>query len=580
MTIVDSSIFDSFNAKNLKPKQVAESFVPPSVFGDVLKRRHTLLLGPRGSGKTTLLKMLDTQTVGYWNDDLRATYPSNPDFIGVFIPADRAWHDQIELFSQDAENTHFERHFRTSLFTLHVLQYLTTAFGFITEKKPLSATEEANLVNNLSVLWQLQPLTHSLASLKTAVLLKKSELMTLGLKRSYISSSIKPELDYILNFHDAISNAIEIFDNTTQKSSGDKKWALLFDELELAPKGLLNFLINLTRDCNEKLILKLSLAPYTTEFSEETGVHASQDGQDFDVLNLWYAKKDIEKNKFCESLLEKMLERHSITDISSVDMLGSTDMSDVEKENMLEEILNIDNALAKYLDNRNIKDTKGDERAAKYRKPFPIIRARHEFLTKENMQHRSRKAIPHMYAGKESMFNMVEANPRWFIGIFNPLVNEFANTRKKLDKRKQLELISKAQDKFVSLLKNLPISSQSQTTAKGIDELLEHIGNYLSKGVMSSEFNPEPPLSFVVDNALPEPVLSGIGSAINAGALILVDTPRNTVTTDNLYGMRLRISYLLASKYKLPLILGKSISLSKILGDRNQNQSTGQSDLF
>ena len=52
------SIFESFNARALEPADVARTFIPPDHYSDVLKRAHTLVVGPRGSGKTTILKML------------------------------------------------------------------------------------------------------------------------------------------------------------------------------------------------------------------------------------------------------------------------------------------------------------------------------------------------------------------------------------------------------------------------------------------------------------------------------------------------------------------------------------------
>jgi ABC-type uncharacterized transport system ATPase subunit len=53
------AIFGALNARYLKPRQIAEGFVPPPRFDELCNRGHTQLIGPRGSGKTTLLRMLD-----------------------------------------------------------------------------------------------------------------------------------------------------------------------------------------------------------------------------------------------------------------------------------------------------------------------------------------------------------------------------------------------------------------------------------------------------------------------------------------------------------------------------------------
>src|SRR4051812_44087591 len=85
------SIFESFNARPLDPAQVANTFVPSTPFEDLLKRRHTLIVGPRGSGKTTLLKMLQLDALRAWKHIEADRYRGLIDFTGVFIPTDISW---------------------------------------------------------------------------------------------------------------------------------------------------------------------------------------------------------------------------------------------------------------------------------------------------------------------------------------------------------------------------------------------------------------------------------------------------------------------------------------------------------
>lgn len=90
------SVFETFNAKNLRPEQVARTFVPSSNFESLAMRRHSIVVGPRGSGKTTLLKMLQPEALDNWSHDEATRYRAAIDFTGVFVPTDRVWKEQIE----------------------------------------------------------------------------------------------------------------------------------------------------------------------------------------------------------------------------------------------------------------------------------------------------------------------------------------------------------------------------------------------------------------------------------------------------------------------------------------------------
>lgn len=61
-----TSLFEAFNARDLKPEDVAGTFVPSKKYSDLSAPTHALLIGPRGSGKTTLLKMLSLEALRLW----------------------------------------------------------------------------------------------------------------------------------------------------------------------------------------------------------------------------------------------------------------------------------------------------------------------------------------------------------------------------------------------------------------------------------------------------------------------------------------------------------------------------------
>ena len=91
-----TSLFEAFNARDLKPEDVAGTFVPSTKYSDLSAPTHALLIGPRGSGKTTLLKMLSLEALRLWNHEQAEGYRGRIDFTGVFVPADITWGAMVD----------------------------------------------------------------------------------------------------------------------------------------------------------------------------------------------------------------------------------------------------------------------------------------------------------------------------------------------------------------------------------------------------------------------------------------------------------------------------------------------------
>ena len=63
-----TNLYESFNARNYTPSQVAETFIPNDDYESLWLNQHSVVLGPRGSGKTTLFKMLTVPGIYKWDD--------------------------------------------------------------------------------------------------------------------------------------------------------------------------------------------------------------------------------------------------------------------------------------------------------------------------------------------------------------------------------------------------------------------------------------------------------------------------------------------------------------------------------
>ena len=111
-----------------------------------------------------------------------------------------------------------------------------------------------------------------------------------------------------------------------------------------------------------------------------------------------------------------------------------------------------------------------------------------------------------------------------------------------------------------------------ETGDLGVLGFVRDAAEYFHDVIVRGDFRPEPPATFVVDQAVPDDVLSSLGLALNAGAIVYVAT--NSIR--DLRSKRFRVSYLLAPIYGLALRLGKEVALSTILGKRKGDDKPAQ----
>src|SRR5206468_2414578 len=77
-----------------------------------------------------------------------------------------------------------------------------------------------------------------------------------------------------LDFLAAAAVAVEIFN--AKAGEREARWALLFDELELAPEWIRAILIRFLRSVDERFLFKMSLSPYSVDLKKEMeGVHSA-----------------------------------------------------------------------------------------------------------------------------------------------------------------------------------------------------------------------------------------------------------------------------------------------------------------
>lgn len=595
--------FESFNARALSPKQVAEGFVPPQSFHLLCKRRHSVIAGPRGSGKTTLLKMLQTSALRSWSHPDSDVLREQIDFTGVFIPADRTWNEQLSAIGSAELDLNQRSLLGVSAFTTHILRAVVSALSERVTLDPsvlhqdyrfidLRAPDERRLSSSLAKAWGLHIDLPTLGGLRIALTQRLVAIHQIASKCALLDEQDRNKLlaasDFLhLNFLSAVPLFLDLFEEITGRK--DERWALLFDELELVPDQIRNSLSQALRSVDQRLLFKLSIAPFSRELEES--VKAASDKNDFELIRLWYPSKE-DGYPFSRSLVEQILHRRNVA-LSSEAIFGTTDeaLSEVHELSTIsrQEYRSADlyRSLAKkdptflaYLHRAGVDPSAislGTEakQAAAIRKITGIVSVREANLRAAEAggkaRRRSRKAN-HMYCGVPAIYAICEGNPRWLIGLVDALLDQILE-----DGTVPIEVqdsqISSLLARFCAFLRTIPSApSDKKERHLNVFSLVDAIGKSLTNEIIDRPFNPDPVGTFTVDSHATEEQIASIEKAIYAGAVVFVPESESEIATGSLKGKRFRLSYLLAPKYKLPMILLRPLSLGKLLARSSDHQ--------
>jgi hypothetical protein len=613
-----ASIFESFNARALNPRQVAATFVPSQQFRRLGKRCHTVVLGPRGSGKTTLLKMLQTSALENWKHPEASNYIDGIDFTGVFVATDIGWGEQLASLGCGQLDEPSRRVFSIASFTTHILRSLVSAMQSRTAPDSLgiravrrvenNPQKESKIVRELVNIWHLHDVIPNFEGVRLALSKRLASVRELANKEALLGSDGRQErLAGIAHLHidflQAAALGVEVYDDLLGKR-GDR-WGMLFDELEIAPTWIYEQLIRSMRSTDERFLFKLALNPFNVSGQELLSIaSAPAPGQDFDQLALWYAEKK-DAYRFCRDLWGEMLRDRMLPATVARDVLGKSEFETDREEWTIQgtayrrgsrwhrrfrSLERKDSGFRAYLDSRginlgNLETLSGTERATELRKIAPVVAARDFFLQDPEdakMRMRSRKSRS-LYAGAESLFAISEGNPRWFIGLIKGLLDDNSITwtteiTPKISAGRQATEVKKVAQRFAATLRTIPVpASTDGTRPLDVLGLVRKVGRYFHAQAIKGDFRPEPAGSFVVDSKTPDSVLAVLAQALNAGAIVYVPDDDGQLILASLRGKRFRASYLLAPLYDFPIRLGKHVALSSILNaDDVQTQKREQ----
>ena len=579
------SVFDSFNAKNLNSAQIAKTFVPPKQFNELIERKSSILVGPRGSGKTTLMRMLEMETLKNWNNEVSRKFKNKIDFIGVFVPTDRIWRDQIEVLEKESSSDEIKKFISNALFSSHILTRLCAAFidrlrvdnsynlkNFKSISLPPSS--ESELVESLALYWAVNPIRPTMKSLYDAVIRRWGESTTL---MSRLSSMERGEANDFMtslgdswhtNFRVLSENSIRLFSNHCDSS--DERWAFLFDELELAPDIIISDLVELARGASGKILYKLSLAPYIPHINIAGNMFSAMPGNDFQPIQLWYERKNTELYEFFNQLVRQMLIENGLDEVDLEKVIDTPE--NITHNELFSKMWDVDTSLRELLKRKKIsKDISRlseDKRSSVIRKIAPIVKVREAHLKANKdgrLVYKTLNRYPDYYGGVKSLAAILEGNPRWIIGVMSPLIKKYAETGEKIKLNDQVFEINKTCQRYISLLKVIPCRFIPNQEPTGVNKLIDRIGNFFQKSIHMDKIELDNKNCFVIQKNIPEDIQVSLGAALNAGALVYLSGTSSKFALNTLEDRVFRLSYLLAPKYKLPLSIHSSGKLTEVL---------------
>src|SRR5205823_3020351 len=195
------------------------------------------------------------------------------------IPTDISWGEQLQLLGSESLDDSTRRLLSVATFTTHILRCLVRAIirrkdsSSKTGVKPfrrivLSTEAECKLVRELAPSWHVSNVVPSLLALRQALSARFSKLYAIASQEVTLGEGGRQErlasIGFLhLHFLRNAGLAIELLEDCLCEATG--KWALMFDELELAPPWIQAELQQSLRSTDDRFQAGIK-SIYTTRF--------------------------------------------------------------------------------------------------------------------------------------------------------------------------------------------------------------------------------------------------------------------------------------------------------------------------
>lgn len=586
-----AALHDIFNARFLANSEVPRTFVAPPSFVEVCKRTNTILAGPRGSGKTTLLKMLTPAALENWSESEEQEIGQLVDYISVFIPADSVWAKSKESLLGRISDRRIRERVQDWLFLHHITRSFVETLHDIakiseqTRSMPrcglrIDRPQQVEIADEVIKTLRLKNVNPSFLSILFAL---DDRLLEFFEVCSDLQSELSPSTLGEIEPFELVRILVMKVNHLVGRP--DQSWTLLFDEMEIVDVRVRNYVFAKLRSSSTNLTLKVAIAP----FIEDLSVFRQSDGpiprNDFSLIELWCTDRE-EIDSFCFKFFSKIAHSYNLGSTSAFQVLGSSVFDDEREDRRghsksyssetrmarsFKSLYSKDRKFQEYvsinkLSVNNLASAQGIDRSKALRKVRNIVVVRDEFLRSEE-QDRSRRSAE-IYSGARALFAASEGNPRWFLSILSPLVREYAQTKRRIERDRQFKALSDVAVFFKARLFNLPLTkelSNSRTAIDNMKQFIDVFGQFFEENVVGEDFVADPVLSFSADDSIGNHIRDAIGSALKLGAFVYAEKTEGEFLRHGIAKSKIRISYLLAPEYRLPLMKGKSRTASFIL---------------
>lgn len=599
MKVDNIDVFTSYNARFMTPEQVAETFVPSQNFLSLLDLDHGLIIGPRGSGKTSLLKMLQVSALRTWDHPRAEDLRQRVGFTGVFIPTDIVWKEQFSSINAIVNDPEVSEAIGDTLVTISILKALldsiqtrlikgNTRYGSF-KSVSMSTDDQRELFSSLGKLWFINSSVPTARSLDVALGARCQEISQLiyyarlQRKTDLVAETLVSNRLLIPDGINLVAESVKLFNHICGEPGG--RWALCFDEMELAPSFLMARMKRLLRSTKQELLFKVSASPYSND-PDDRDIDGSDaaEGDDFKVIPLWYAEKEM-GDSFSREIVGSLLRKHQIEEDSMEVIFGSSvvggDSTQLAEESdssrrvsQFRELAQKDPSFRDYLRvNKLIIDRmqgmKEADRAELVRKIYPVVVHRNFFLKAQESQSRQRiagrKSVS-LYTGWQSIQAVCEGNPRMLIGIVSEMLKRLPVNSKRIPRSIQWSAIDSARHRFEAKLKAFKATSEGSD--RGLMNLVRLLGERFEDDLLGRKFKGEPVGSFLVDEQSFKWLGEAVGLGLNAGAFVYVPWDKGKTLLRSIAEKRFRINYLLATRFNIPLRIGSSRTIKFLLGGK------------
>jgi energy-coupling factor transporter ATP-binding protein EcfA2 len=601
------TFLEPFNAKAMSYAEVARTFVPSTKFTQLAGAWNSVLVGPRGGGKTTLFKMLSAEGQEAWTGATAEPHKKTVGYTGIYVPSDIAWGTMLESLIDSGQDETVGILFSEAAFVTHVLLSVATGMDRHVALNPVLRLEPGNesaigelmqadlerVVATIAMLWKVQPVSLSPASLVDALRARLLDIKRDARLRAKLKQTETPTQEYLgIDMLEAASQALQIFDAAYRRP--DHRWCLLLDEFEVAPMHLQKTVLAAMRASGaQKLLLKVALAPCGPDllYDQQSSAPPSQNN-DVQQVQLWYADK-AEASEFCQQVFLSRSSTYStlagkmpsevfgssayavVDDSDDAEQIGLFTITGRNKKQVTEQfqlLARKDPTFQEFLFRKQIDVSRelgmlpADPHGNTLRKIAPLVAFRNAYKGKNFGNKRGVKPFNTAYSGWESIAAISEGNPRWLIGLITRIMSNSEQSQFPVPTPQQTAGVLWNCQRYAEMLQSVANEQfGSIKTSTPIYEVLSKIGDYFHNRLVRTTFVEDPPMSFVVDERVSDDVEHALRIAVNHGAIVCYQIAADVGGFRTLRGLRFRLTYLLAPVFKLPMRKSKAVSLSTIL---------------